>query len=86
MNILIDDYILEQENDRFNLYKKAVATKKEDGSKYDTQYTLGYGMSLESCVQNIILMNLEDKKVNVSLEVFIKEYKKERERITNLLK
>ena len=70
----------------FDLYKEAIATRKEDGQQYKREDILGYGMSLESSVKGIIHdLMYEDKRI-VSLSEYLTEYKKilaEIGRVTN---
>ena len=70
------NYTLEPEDRRFNLYKAVTRTKEATGEKYDSQDSLGYGMSLDHCIETIITDSLADKQETLTLRQYIDEYKK----------
>lgn len=62
MNIEFENYRMEPEDCRFNLYKKGESTKKEIGEKYESETVLGYAMSFERCLHVIATDILSEKE------------------------
>lgn len=89
MTIEIKDYTLipsDNAKDRFDLTCKVMRTKKDTGEKYESSDTVGFGMTLEKCIKEIIAHELAKDERIVSLQEFVEAYKAERELITGILK
>ncbi len=87
--IEIKDYLLtpsENAKGRFDLSKKVIRTKKDTKETYESDDVIGYGMTLESCVGEIIAHELDKDDSIVSLLQFVNAYRKERELIMDILK
>lgn len=86
MNIEFENYRMEPEDCRFNLYKKGESTKKETGEKYESETVLGYAMSFERCLHVIATDILAEKEKTVSINEWIAEYKAIMNKLMNVLK
>lgn len=97
MIIIIENFKLVQEGLFFNLVRtiqsEETVIKEEGGKKtrvktgnlVERDVDFGYGMSLESCIKKIIMTNLSDRELEVSLKQWIKMYQEEQEKIKQLL-
>ena len=94
MNIEFQNYILEPELGKFNIYKKVIRKKTGGAGKQATEETenyegkdrLGYGFRFEQALKEIALDMLAEKEGTVSIEQWIKEYKEVSELLLNSLK
>lgn len=86
MNIVYENYRLEPEDKRFNLYKSRPVVDKKTGKERVSEISLGYGMTFENCIDTISKDILSDKKGNVSFDEWIKQYKEITGKISNILK
>jgi hypothetical protein len=88
MNIKIDErFQLNQSSpNRFDLIEKVIRQKKDSKDTYEAENVLGYDMSLETCVGNIISEKLKENKETVTLKQFLEEYKKEKEQLLKTIK
>jgi len=86
MNILFENYRMEPEDCRFNLYKIGESTKKDTGEKYLSETSLGYAMSFERCLHVISTDILAEKEKTVTISEWISEYKAIMNKLMNVLK
>jgi len=89
MTIQINEYLLvpsENALDRFDLNKKVIREKKVTKEKYESITNLGYAMTLQNCIKEIIAIKLDEDKSIVSLNEFVLAYEKQRELIMNIIK
>ena len=97
MTIVVGDYKLVQEGATFNLIQVVESEEtlitEENGQKKRTKtgklvqrdVEMGYNMSLDSCIKKMIMNNLSEKEMEVSLKQWLNMYREEREKITQLL-
>jgi len=87
MYIKIDNiFTLNQASgDRFDLVKPVIRKKADTGKEYFSEVIVGFSMSLESCLSNIIADRLKNKEETVNLSEFLKAYKKEKDQLLSLL-
>lgn len=97
MNIQIGSYKLIQREVGFDLIQtiksEETVIEKVDGRSIrtktgkliDRDIDLGYNMTLESCVNKIIMTNILEKEGVTDLLNWVKLYREEREKITNIL-
>lgn len=64
MNITFENYILEAEDIRFNLFKKGTG-KDKSGAVKETKSCMGYGMTFENCLKAIVHDKLKLKEGEV---------------------
>jgi len=76
MIIKYKDYLLQQEEDRFNLYLNVVRTKQDTNETYIDKKDIGFGYHLETGIKTIILHELNNNNSVVSLKEFLTEYNK----------
>ncbi len=86
MRIEYENYVIEQTvMNRFDLLEKVEAVKKATKEKYDSEYVLAYGVRLDRAVELIIHDKLKRNKSVVTLNEFLREYKKERNKIFEII-
>lgn len=97
MIIEIDKYKLIQEGGTFNLIKTVMSeeviieeidgkkSKIKTGNLIPREVDFGYNMSLDRCLQKIIMENLSDTDLITDLNTWIKMYREEREKITQFI-
>jgi hypothetical protein len=96
MEIKISDkYRLVSQEVGFDVIEKVVRHKNKKGEKginaektgetYESDNVLGYNMSLEGAIKKLIHLTLHTKKLKLTLSEFLEEYKKEKERIEELI-
>lgn len=81
-------YVLEPETaaaGKFNLYKNGKGKKKGSNETIDTYINIGYGLSLESCINKIAHLSVLKESRVIELKQFIKEYKEEVQKIRDYL-
>jgi hypothetical protein len=71
--------------DRFDLVQLVKKEKKDTGETYTSETVIGYDMRLETCISNIIFERLKRNTKTVKLTEFLAAYKKEKEKILNML-
>jgi len=89
MTIEIENYILEQRDDRFDLFQIKETDPNHRLSKGETNerlVTIGYSMPLKRCLEKMIYNNLNDRKDVVSLREFLNCWKSEEAKLESLLK
>jgi len=86
MRIQYKNYILEQEENRFNLLIKGTGIKKGTTETFEKLDTIGYGFTLDAAIQRLILEELSKQEKTVFLGVFLKEYKKEKAELLGEIK
>lgn len=92
MTITYQNYILEQEYHIFNLYKMVkresidTITKAKTGEIKDVKEVVGYGYSIESAINAIILDITENKTETVTLKEFLNECRKLKNEIAEIVK
>jgi len=78
--------------DRFNLLElkkvenKDFASKKKTGEISEREIEVGYDMRFETCIRYILDRTLNDQDLKVDLHTYVEMYKKEREKLMNILK
>lgn len=90
MEIIVENYILEQEGNTFNLYwnkpSNSYLIKTEDSGKrtrvlQDSQkerkVDMGYNMTIFRCLRVIVMNELSNQNLRVSLKEWLELYKKE---------
>lgn len=88
MIIQIKDYTMtpcDHAKERFDLTKKIIRTRESDGEKYEDQESAGFGMSFQSCIEQIIALELDKDTSIVSLREYVDAFKAERKEITKIL-
>ena len=91
MTIEYRHYVIEQEGNFLNLYRKHTSQTKDKETGEITDQTKevlkneGFGMQMKNVVKKIINLELEAKDVVVELNQFLAEYRKEREALENYL-
>ena len=70
---------------RFNLLERIIRTNKVTKEKTNETKVLGYDMSFEVCLSEILNLRLQEKKKTVTIKDYIEEYKKERQELLNIL-
>lgn len=97
MTIMVENYKLVQEGTTFNLTQiiqsEETLIKKENGQQkriktgnlVNREVEMGFNMSLDSCIKKMIMNNLSDKEMVVSLKQWLDMYREEREKITQLI-
>ena len=79
-------------SNRFNLtrsFTKRVqkfGTKEYTGETREETEDMGYDMTFEKCLNEILHWRLRNKQETTDLKGFIKEFKKEKEELINTLK
>ena len=96
MKITYKNYILESEDiakTKFTLLKKVkteifekFTDTKGTGKFRDETKILGYSFTLEGAIQHILKLELANKDDIITLKEYIKQYKEEVVKITNILK
>lgn len=94
MIIKIKDFRLEQQSTKgFDLIREVKSKRIGDGDlrnptgeDYIKDELIGYNMTLESCITNIIHIIQSDDFTIVSLQEFLESYKQLKEEILNILK
>jgi len=89
MNIQYKDYIMrpsEHAREKFDLYKTGILGSKSKNEGKEKETTLGYGMSLPNCINQIVHEYMNDKQGTVDFNTWLAEYKKEYEEIKAILK
>jgi hypothetical protein len=93
MNIIIGDFTLVQTEFGYDLNRTIKGKRIGDGDlhnptgeEFDKKINIGYFSNVENALLKIIQLNLLDRTENVSIERFVEEYKKERDRVYSLLK
>lgn len=94
MIIRIKDFRLEQQPTKgFDLIREVKSKRIGDGDlrnptgeDYIKDELIGYNMTLESCITNIIHIIQSDDLTIVSLQEFLESYKQLKEEILNILK
>lgn len=94
MIIRIKDFRLEQQPSQgFDLYREVKAKRIGDGTmqnptgeEYLKDELVGYNMTLEKCITDIIHLIQCDSEEETSLNDFIASYKAIKEEILNILK
>jgi hypothetical protein len=56
------------------------------GAKFQRTEDVGYGVTLENAIEKIIALRLAENEETADLKSFIREYKREKNEILNLLK
>jgi hypothetical protein len=83
MNIILNNYVIEQSEDRFTLYKRREIEKTDkNGNKIIKGTCLGYDMSLSYCLKKMVLLNLVEKDETVSMIKFMDLFSQEVNNIT----
>lgn len=90
MEIIVENYILEQEGNTFNLYwnkpSNSYTMKTEEtgkkirvlqDSQKERKVELGYNMTLLSCLRKIVMNELSNQDLKVGLEKWLELYKEE---------
>jgi hypothetical protein len=85
MNIIFENYKLEPEDTRFNLYKTETR-KDKDGNPKEVTDILGYAMPFENCLKCIAHDKLSENNQDLSIQEFIKQYKEISNTLLNSLK
>lgn len=93
MIIKIKDFkLIQHPISGFDLYREVKARKIGEGTmqnplgeEYLKDEFIGYNMTLEKCIKDIIHLIQCDSDEVVSLEEYVKSYKSIKEEITNLL-
>lgn len=92
MKIDLGKFILESRNDRFDVIelrqveKLDPVTREKTGEVKEQPEIVCNDMRLESAVRYVIDRRLNDQDITVSLVQYLDLFKKEREKITTLLK
>lgn len=80
-----DDFKLEGDIDRFDLYLLKTINAKDPTKKREELTLVGYDMYLETCLKKIIMYRLGRKQDAYTLQKLLKDYKKEVDKINNFL-
>lgn len=92
MVIEVGKFKLVGTEDRFNLMElrtvenKDFTTKQKTGEVTEKEFEVGYDMRFETCIQYILDRSLNDQDLKVDLRTYVEMYKKEREKLMNILK
>jgi hypothetical protein len=102
MKVKFNNYLLVPAvgcEDRFDIYSTTTITVKSDkimgkkrkdglkpGDSYEKTEPIDFGMRLENAIQKIILYALAAKEDTTDLKGFLVAYKKEMDKVNNLLK
>ena len=70
---------------RYDLSKTVTKTKKSTGEKYEGTNDIGYGMPLESCIENIIFLEVNKGNEITDLKQYIETYKKVKDEIIQIV-
>jgi len=94
MEIIINDtyYLKSQEND-FDLIKKSLSKhigegtlSNPQGEEYEKEEIIAYNVCLRTGIEKVIHLENHDKEKVILLKDFINEYKKERQKLIDLIK
>ena len=80
-----NDSIRTNEHGQFDIVEKKKSTSKTTGKPKITETVIGFGMSLEYAIKQIIHLNIHNNPNVVSLKQFITHYKAERRKIEKLV-
>jgi len=88
MKIEEEDFTLEYDDNcnRFDLYLMHTKNAKDPEKRADELKIYGYGMPLSMCVSKIINYRIAKGHDVLSLEQYFEEYRKQFERLANLMK
>lgn len=88
MKIEGEDFLMEYDEgcNKFDLSIMYVKNAKNPEKRSEELKLYGYGMTMESCIRKIINYRLSKTKDIYSLQEYIKEYRKEIDKIHNLIK
>jgi hypothetical protein len=85
MKIEIANFKLVSIEDRFDVYEKRLVEQKE-GPAIEREKLICNNMRFETAMEYVRNRNLNDMDITVSSAKYIEMYKKEREKMLNLLK
>jgi len=85
MNIKYKNYLLEQEGDRFNLYRIVIGEGKKNKGM-EIPKPIGYSYHFDNAVKMIIALEVEKKQETTDLKGWLAEYRRQTELITKALK
>lgn len=91
MKIEYENYIIQQDQGKFNLIKKVTRNRfdkdrKPTGETYEGEETVGYGFNLENAIKRIITDKLENDTSVKTLREFITAYQNEVDLIYKIVK
>lgn len=80
-----NDFKLEGDLDRFDLYLLKVINGKDPEKRREELTLYGYDMYLENAIKKIVMYRVSKKKDVYNLMEFLKYYKEEVNKLNNLL-
>lgn len=92
MIIEIGKFKLVSSEDRFHVVELKqvetvdIKTRQKTGEVRTEEKEVGYDLRFESAIRYVLDRSLNDQEITMSLPHYIEAFKKEREKITNLLK
>ena len=88
MNIQYKKFIMRPSDmchEKFDLYKIGALGSKSKTPGKEKENILGYAMSLQNCINQIVHEHLSDKPGSVDFGTWLAEYKKEYEEVKKIL-